>query len=136
MYNFNYTSVSGASSMVFEAQVYQIADKYDIGSLKEHAKENFSAAVDTGWSMDDFPLAITLVYTTTPSEDRGLRDVVIRVSNLHIDDLLSKEYFCEVLRNTTEFAADLVLFLRTGGSHRYRCPSCQNTFSCSVSSTY
>ncbi|KAJ4328724.1 hypothetical protein N0V84_000723 [Fusarium piperis] len=98
MYNFDYTSVNGASSMAFEAQVYQIADKYDIDSLKEHAKENFSTAVDIGWSMDDFPLAITLAYTTTPPGDRGLRDVVIQASHLHIDDLLSKEYFAEAQR--------------------------------------
>lgn len=75
MYNFDYTNVNGTSSMVFEAQIYQIADKYDIDSLKEHAAKKFGAALDVGWPMDDFPLAITVAYTTSPLEDRGLRDL-------------------------------------------------------------
>ncbi|KAM6516975.1 hypothetical protein FSOLCH5_007923 [Fusarium solani] len=95
MYNFDYTNVNGTSSMVFEAQVYQIADKYGIDSLKEHATKRFGAALDIGWPMDDFPLAITVAYTTSPLGDRGLRDLIIETSSQHIDDLLDKGYFCE-----------------------------------------
>ncbi|RSL42303.1 hypothetical protein CEP54_015532 [Fusarium duplospermum] len=97
MYNFDYTNLNETSSMVFEAQVYQIADKYDIGSLKEHAKKKFGAAIGIGWAMDDFPLAITVAYTTSPLEDRGLRDLIIETCHNNIDDLLGKSYFCEVL---------------------------------------
>ncbi|RSL61090.1 hypothetical protein CEP53_005221 [Fusarium sp. AF-6] len=136
MYNFDYTNVNDISPMVFEAQVYQIADKYDIKSLKEHARKKFSAAINTGWRTDDFPLAITVAYTTSPLEDRGLRDLIVETSSQNIDDLLGKGYFCEVLRNTNDFAADLVPFLRGRGAHvtkQYRCPSCQEIFSCSLS---
>ncbi|KAI8664495.1 BTB domain-containing protein [Fusarium keratoplasticum] len=137
MYNFDYTNVNGTSSMVFEAQIYQIADKYDIDSLKEHATKRFGAALDIGWPMDDFPLAITVAYTTSPLEDRGLRDLIIETSSQHIDDLLGKGYFCEVLRTTNDFAADLVPFLRARQApdvKKYRCPSCRKTFYCSPSS--
>lgn len=136
MYNFDYINVNGTSSMVFEAQVYQIADKYDISSLKEHAKKKFGAAIDIGWSMDDFPLAITVAYTTSPLEDRGLRDLIIETCNDNINGLLEKSYFCEVLRSTNDFAADLVPSLCTPGIKYYKCPSCGGIFPGDMPSGY
>ncbi|RYC79729.1 hypothetical protein BFJ63_vAg17385 [Fusarium oxysporum f. sp. narcissi] len=55
MYYFHYTNVSGVSAMVFDAQVYQIADKYGVRALKKHAKNKFGTAIEAGWTMDDFP---------------------------------------------------------------------------------
>ncbi|KAK2923362.1 hypothetical protein FoTM2_016885 [Fusarium oxysporum f. sp. vasinfectum] len=57
--------------MAYDAQVYQIADKYDVSTLKTHAKGKFGIAIATGWNMDDFPVAISVVYESTPSIDRG-----------------------------------------------------------------
>ncbi|KAM6530278.1 hypothetical protein FALCPG4_008405 [Fusarium falciforme] len=139
MYDFDYTNVNGTSSMVFEAQVYQIADKYGIGSLKEHAKKKFGAAIEIGWPMDDFPLAITVAYTTSPLEDRGLRDLIIETCHDNINGLLSKGYFCEVLRSTNDFAADLVPFLcakPVPNIKHYKCPSCEVTFPGDLSPGY
>ncbi|KAM0420461.1 hypothetical protein ACHAPT_011753 [Fusarium lateritium] len=137
MYHFDYTNSTDAPSMVFEAQVYQIADKYDVKSLKEHVKDKFDAAIAIGWPMGDFPLAITVAYITTPSEDRGLRDLIVKTSHYNINSLMKKGYFFEVLRNTADFAADLVTFLCAEGTpnvKRYRCPSCEEAFSCDQSS--
>ncbi|KAF4463285.1 btb poz [Fusarium albosuccineum] len=127
MYNFNYTNTSGSSTMVFDAQVYQIADKYDFEALKCHAKDRFGDAIDQSWNMDDFPLAVTVVYTTTPAEDRGLRDLVVETSHWNIDSLITRDDFCEMLRNVPDFAADLVPFLcgkLTMGVKGYNCPGC------------
>ncbi|KAK7419798.1 hypothetical protein QQX98_003171 [Neonectria punicea] len=60
MYSFDYTNTYSTSTMVYDAQVYQIADKYDVPALKEHSKAKFGVAITAGWSMDDFPLAITV----------------------------------------------------------------------------
>ena len=75
--------------MVYDAQVYQIADKYDIPALKAHSVHKFGVAITTGWSMDDFPLAVSVVYGSTPSGDRGLRDLVVGTSRTNIDKLLN-----------------------------------------------
>ncbi|KAK5991640.1 Speckle-type POZ-like-like protein [Cladobotryum mycophilum] len=131
MYAFDYSNTYGTSSMVYDAQVYQIADKYDIQALKAHAKDKFSTAITTGWSMDDFPLAITVVYESTLLGDRGLRDLAVETSRKNIDKLLELDGFRQLLRKTPDFAADLIPFLCnkvSSGIQRYQCPSCSHKF--------
>ncbi|CAH0055463.1 unnamed protein product, partial [Clonostachys solani] len=111
MYSFNYSNIRGVSSMVHDAQVYQIADKYDIPTLKEYSKDRFCKFITTGWNMDEFPLAINVVYESTPSEDRGLRDLVVETSLLHLDTLLEQDGFSNILRTNADFSADLIPFL-------------------------
>ncbi|KAJ4258059.1 hypothetical protein NW762_008199 [Fusarium torreyae] len=82
MYSFDYTDAPDSPLMVFNAQVYQIADKYDISALKSHAKSKFGTAINSGWTTEDFPIAINVAYTTTPPEDRGLRDLIVEIAPL------------------------------------------------------
>ncbi|KAH7019639.1 BTB/POZ protein [Ilyonectria destructans] len=131
MYSFDYSNIYGTSTMAFDAQVYQIADKYDVPGLKAHSKDKFGAAITAGWSMDDFPLAVTVVYESTPSADRGLRDLVVETSQENIDKLLEHDGFCELIRKTPDFAADLIPFLcgkLSTTMPRYECPSCHCKF--------
>jgi speckle-type POZ protein len=131
LYSFDYSNVCGTSSMVYDARVYQIADKYDIPALKAHSMDKFGVAITTGWSMDDFPLAVSVVYSSTPSGDRGLRDSVVETSCTNIDKLLQHDSFSKLLRETPDFAADLIPVLcgrRSITIQRYECPSCQHTF--------
>ncbi|VUC31516.1 unnamed protein product [Clonostachys rosea] len=123
MYSFNYNNIQGVSSMVYDAQVYQIADKYDIPTLKEYSKDRFSTAITAGWNMDEFPLAINVVYESTPPEDRGLRDLVVETSLLHLDTLLVKDGFNGILRTNSDFSADLIPFLSPKTSIK-ECSSC------------
>lgn len=108
MYSFEYSNTCGISAMIYDAQVYQIADKYDIPALKKHAKERFETAVGVGWNMDDFPLAIGIVYDTTPRRDMGLRDIVVKTSVSKISELLDKDGFSKTLRSVPDFAVDLI----------------------------
>ncbi|KIL87491.1 hypothetical protein FAVG1_09197 [Fusarium avenaceum] len=110
IYHFGYINDSEESDMAFHAKVYQVADKYGILALKEYAKKKFSTAVNANWSTEDFPIAIELVYTTTPPEDRGLRDLVVETSSASLEKLIIRDGFCQALRTTTDFAADLVPF--------------------------
>ncbi|KAF4452563.1 Protein roadkill [Fusarium austroafricanum] len=131
MYQFEYTNGSGVSEMVFDAQVYQIADKYGVSALKEFAKLKFGDAIEAGWKMDDFPVAINVVYTTTPSDDRGLRDLTVETSHKNLDILTRRDCFCQILRETPDFAADLVPFIcgRSAADMKsYKCPSCNQIF--------
>lgn len=126
MYSFNYTNTYGTSSMIYDAQVYQIADKYDIPALKAYSNEKFATAIDAGWSMDDFPLAISVVYDSTPAEDRGLRDLAVETARKNIDTLLEHDGFGELLRKTADFSADLIPFLcgkPSSNFRMYRCPA-------------
>ena len=131
MYNFNYDA-SGSdqapvSPMTFSARVYSIADKYHVPALKSQAKQKFEKAVKTCWNMDDFPNAIIEVYNSTPATDRGLRDLVVGIAYMHINTLLKKQDFRNVLEETVGFAADVTEFMAVEGDSapkEYKCPSC------------
>ncbi|RYP71327.1 hypothetical protein DL771_004904 [Monosporascus sp. 5C6A] len=109
MYHFDYNNVHGASTMIFNAQVYSLADKYIIPSLKSQAREKFETAISTGWAMDDFPLAIAEVYNSTPDSDRGLRDLTVKIARTNINALLKTELFRDVLGEIPAFAAEMVI---------------------------
>ncbi|KUL81280.1 hypothetical protein ZTR_10828, partial [Talaromyces verruculosus] len=111
MYGFDYDSSgsehSRASPMLFNVKVYQIADKFVVPQLKQKAKEKFETIVQTCWKMDDFPVAIAEAYTCTPKTDRGLREPLVKISMDHMDELLKKDAFVDVLENTIGFSSDL-----------------------------
>ena len=132
MYRFDYDASDQGEvpPTVFNAKVYGIADKYDVTTLKLQAKEKFKQAAETCWRMDDFPHAITEVYSSTPATDRGLRDVVTRVVCGHIDVFLEKQEFKNVLEETVSFAADVTRFIVKERRilKEYRCPSCRHSW--------
>lgn len=66
----------GQPTLLIDAQVYTIADKYNIHSLKDLALKKFGEMVAKGWENDGFSLAIKEIYTSTPDSDRGLRHIV------------------------------------------------------------
>jgi len=112
MYTFDYDD-SGkhqerTSFMIFNAEVYSIADKYSILALKARAKKKFDKAVHNCRDMEDLIHAILEVYSSTPSADRGLRDTVVKVVHENISTLLEKDDFRGVLQDTVGFAADVI----------------------------
>src|SRR5207248_1655097 len=106
-------------------RVYSIAEKYGVLALKQKAKKKFKEAVSVGWNMDDFPRVISETYSSTPSNDRGLRDVVAEATHKHINALLKKENFRDVLEDSTGFAAEVTQLLASDRK-KYKCPNCSN----------
>ena len=146
MYTFDYDASSSAentsSPMVFNVKVYSIADKYDVPALKSQAKQKFKTTVETCWDMDDFPYAVAQVYNSTPSVDRGLRDVVVAVACKHTSQLLSKQGFRDVLEDTVGFASDIAQLLaksqercESRSQNKYRCPNCGKQWEAVLPST-
>lgn len=145
MYGFDYGS-SGSeqnriSPMLFNVKVYQVGDIYGAPKLKDRAKDKFEGIIRTCWRMDDFPAAITEVYSTTPAKDRGLRDLLVRTSLEHIDDLKKNEDFVQVLQKIPGFAGDLIQHSTDSSDDlkpEYQCFNCdkQWQFKISVSLRY
>ncbi|KAJ2896216.1 hypothetical protein MKZ38_005745 [Zalerion maritima] len=113
MYHFEYNGGSLLGSrqtpMVFHAEMYAIAELYDIKALKDYARTKFRVAVnhDPHWPTDNFSLAIAEVYTSTHESDRELRDFVVDVARKEIDHLGPLESFQQALNETPGFAADM-----------------------------
>ena len=136
MYRFDYDASSSdqasVSPMIFHVKVYSIAEKYDVPMLKSQAREKFEKTAKTCWNMDDFPHALTEVYSSTPRTDRGLRDLVIDIVCRHIKALLEKQDFQTVLDETVGLAADVSRHLAHEEAFTqcrcYRCPVCCKTW--------
>jgi speckle-type POZ protein len=135
MYTSNYNSSGRAdnssSPMVFDVEVYQIADKYLVPALKSLAQRNCQETFGTCWDADDFPDAIAQIYSLPDTSDQGLRAMAIEVVREHSKQLISKPRFCDILKETTEFASDLATCMITKVDTKvtkYRCNSCYKTF--------
>ena len=94
--------------LVINARVYAIAEKYELCSLKDVAKEKTVAALGDEWNTESFLMALEIAWTTTPISDRALRDCFIPVIGQHKDDLHKKEGFLEVMRANGDLAVDVV----------------------------
>ena len=101
-------SVTAGSPLVINACIYALADKYEIPELKEVAKQKTMAAMETEWKKECFLDAIHLVWATTPSSDRGLRDCYIPIISKHRTDLRAREDFMDVLRLRQDLAVDIL----------------------------
>ncbi|KAF5562490.1 kelch 8 [Fusarium phyllophilum] len=101
VYFFDYNVPPNTRPMIFHAEVYQIGDKYGIETLEKQAINKFErvvneADVDAGFA-SNLADTISIVYNTTPSGDRGLRDIVVQSSCTHFECLISETSFKEVL---------------------------------------
>lgn len=130
-------------SLNLNAQMYAVADKYDIPHLKETVKEKFENAIgDYDWTdVADFVNAIATVYTTTLGSDKGLRDLIMPYTKEKQRGLLESEVYRTLIRSHLaegDFALDVlnVLTRQTPAGEREKatiitqiCELCEGTFS-------
>lgn len=124
MYHFDYDDdYDGYSSpidhgpylpMMFNVNMYTIADKYDIPSLKVAAKKKFGSAVKFYWRRSHLMVTnvlvevISAVYNSTPTTNEGLRDVLAQVAHEQIEYLVDDDDFRHVLEQYPRFAIDIM----------------------------
>ncbi|KAJ9666177.1 hypothetical protein H2201_003611 [Coniosporium apollinis] len=73
------------------AQVYAMADKYNISGLRALAVEKYEKAASKYWDTEGFPQSIHIVYSSTPDQDRDLRDIVVKTISDHMSLLGTSE---------------------------------------------
>ena len=79
-------SLNGTSDqLLIHAKMYEIADKYDALGLKNLVKEKFSRACQHFWDNDKFAVAAHHAFSTTPEDDKGLRDIVSNTISTHME---------------------------------------------------
>jgi hypothetical protein len=87
--------------------MYEVADKYEVDGLKELAREKFAWACGVYWDSKYFAPAAHYAYSTTPDEDKGLREVVSKTLFEHMD-LLDKSEVEAVLSEFNDLAVGLL----------------------------
>ncbi|KAN0071715.1 BTB/POZ fold [Elaphomyces granulatus] len=110
---------------------YAIAEKYDIKELKAFAQSRFSTWVKSNWNHPEIYSVVNEVYNSTPSNDRGLRDLVKSTVKKNATSALHKDNFREML--TADMGelgvAALSAVLKRLASYNF-CPYCSNLRPC------
>ena len=91
--------------------MYALADKYDIETLRQAAQKKFDKSIlSESLTLNEIPEIVEIVYTTTPSSDRGLRKSVTTLLVRHKTALLAHAGFVNLIKNRLdgEFALDLI----------------------------
>lgn len=91
--------------------MYAVADTYGVLGLKRLANQKFRDAVREYWDSSEFVKSIKVVYTSTPSEDQGLRQEVNRVL-VNRRELLDKPEVKNVMKEVPGLAADVLEWIR------------------------
>lgn len=68
----------------FHVLMYSLADRLLIDGLKAASKIYFYDRLMERLDSQSFPLAVLEVYRSTPQHDRGLRDLIIKVTMRHL----------------------------------------------------
>lgn len=105
-YEEDYESTESESHLLLHTQVYALAEKYDIPTLKQLAKRKFEMAVACYYDAPELADAIEFVYTSTIDSDRGLRDVVLQLFRNHPQLANTQDVFA-VIKETPTLALDL-----------------------------
>jgi hypothetical protein len=99
--------------VLLHAKMYEIGDKYDVVGLKELAREKFIRSCAEHWNSDHFAPAVHYAFSTTPDDDKGLRDVISKTLFDHID-LIDKPEVEVILNESNGLAVGLLKRLKTG----------------------
>ncbi|KAL8896809.1 MAG: hypothetical protein Q9207_007526 [Kuettlingeria erythrocarpa] len=100
------------------ALVYALAEKYDVKTLKTLAKARFASRSVGKWDDESVCAVLEVVYATTPTSDRGLRDIISEICARQLDEtqmiplgssrLMSRWRFQALVHKDPSLAVDLL----------------------------
>ncbi|KAL8917161.1 MAG: hypothetical protein Q9208_008130 [Pyrenodesmia sp. 3 TL-2023] len=96
------------SAPLNNALVYALAEKYDIQQLKELARCKFEIRSAEKWHVDDIIRVLPEIYKTTPSTDRGLRDIIINVCSRYLNGLMLHKGLRRILHDNSALASEML----------------------------
>jgi len=112
MYNRDYSDADGSDAtkdrLLINTKVYIIADKFDIPGLKLAAKEKYQEAKLIEWNCPSFFESLKLMYENTLATDRLLKEVAIEVVAKHVKELVDREEFGSLCKESGEIAFDVL----------------------------
>lgn len=95
-------------SLLVNAKVYVIADKYELDALKELACYKYNEVLLGNWNTSNFSESVSYVYENTVETDRCLRDVIVRVASDNARSLLDRGDFVAMLKIHGDVATDIM----------------------------
>lgn len=96
------------SSLLFNAKVYIIADKYMIPALKNLAHEKFTKSLREHWNTPEFTAGAEFLWENTPGSDVLLRRALVTTAATYINVLLDRGEFVEFMSEYGDFAVGVM----------------------------
>ena len=121
---------SRPSDMLFNANVWTIANKWNMEELQEFAGDKFLTSEDETDSMEDYMEVVHAIYTTLRVDDSYLRDTVAKSIAGNLENMLnSGAKIYETVAEFGDFATDVIKMLaKDKKAHKsYRCRKCSRT---------
>lgn len=102
------TDAHNPASLLINAKVYIIADKYELKALRELACNKYKEAVANAWNTSIFSESASLVFDNTVETDRMLRDVIVQVASHNARALLDRGEFVKMLKHHGDIATEIM----------------------------
>ncbi|EUC41591.1 hypothetical protein COCMIDRAFT_40241 [Bipolaris oryzae ATCC 44560] len=96
------------ADLITHAELYAVADKYQVPSLKPLIVKRFSHACARFWGEPEFVDAARCVFQSTPERDGGLRRVVLKTLFEHLGVLIRSEGVARLVREEAEVAVGVL----------------------------
>ena len=103
-----HTKAYDPASLLVNANVYIIADKYEIEALKKLACLKYEEVLSDTWNTSYFSESASHVFENTVETDRILRDVIVQVASDHVKALLDRGEFVEMLKRHGDISAEIM----------------------------
>lgn len=98
-------------------RVYAIADLLDLKGLQKLCVSKFEKQLAEHWISDTFSDAIREVYATTYSNDRAMRDPLVRIAQRNVAALYLRPDFVKLSKELAEFSGDLISAVISSGKN-------------------
>ncbi|MCJ1251050.1 hypothetical protein MMC30_008281 [Trapelia coarctata] len=95
-------------SLLINAKVYIIADKYEVQALKDLAIAKYVHVLPETWNSSAFTESADLVYNNTVETDRMLRDAIVQGASKNIKALLDRGEFVDLLKSQSDLAVEVL----------------------------
>ena len=106
-----------SNPLSFHILMYSLADRLLVHGLKALSKENVARELVRQLNVHSFPQAIFEIYNSTPENDRGLRDLAVKVTLNHLSTLRKASgtavaaFQDDLLKSIPQFSYDLAIAL-------------------------
>jgi hypothetical protein len=94
-------------SLITNAKVCIIVDKYDVQALKEWAATKYEV-LPKSWNNSAFTESARIINDNTLETDRMLQDVIVQGASENVNELLDHGEFMDLLKSHDNFAAEVL----------------------------
>ncbi|QYT01610.1 BTB domain-containing protein [Trichoderma simmonsii] len=101
-------SIADDEDLLKDIRVYQLADYFQIESLKNYAFQNFKTRIQALWVSENLIDCIREVYELPSNVSYEMRIVVAKIARKHLVDLWDKKTFRNLIREGGQFVIDIM----------------------------